>query len=110
MKLTFWLLALFLAAGMIALAAKYNSGYVLLVVQSYRIELSLNMLLVLLVALFFIFYFIVRLLSVTLRLPTIIRTFRMQRRHEAAYMALLNGTKEFLEGRYAKAEKLQIER
>ena len=105
MKLAFWLLALFLAAGVIALAAKYNSGYVLLVVQSYRIELSLNMLLVLLVALFFIFYFIVRLLSVTLRLPTTIRTFRTQRRHEAAHMALLNGTKEFLEGRYAKAEK-----
>ncbi len=105
MKLAFWLLALFIAAGVIALAAKYNSGYILIVMQSYRIELSLNMLLVLLVALFFIFYFIVRLLSVTFRLPSKVRAFRKQRRHEAAHMALLNGTKEFLEGRYTKAEK-----
>jgi len=105
MKLAFWLLTLFLAAGVIALAAKYNTGYVLLVAQEYRIELSLNMLLVLLVALFFICYFIVRLLIATLRLPTMVREFRTRRRHQAAHMALLNGVKAFLEGRYARAEK-----
>ena len=55
MKLAFWLLTLIIAAGVIAFAAKYNSGYVLLVAQEYRIELSLNMLLVLLIALFFIY-------------------------------------------------------
>ena len=105
MKLVFWLLALCTAAAVIALAAKHNNGYVLLVAQPYRIELSLNMLVVLLVALFFIGYFAVRLASITLRLPTEVRKFRMQRRHEAAHVAMLNGIKAFLEGRYAKAEK-----
>lgn len=105
MKLVFWLLALCTAAAVMALAAKHNNGYVLLVAQPYRIELSLNMLVVLLVALFFIGYFAVRLSSITLRLPTEVRKFRMQRRHEAAHVAMLNGIKAFLEGRYAKAEK-----
>ena len=63
MKLVIWLLALFAAAAAIALAAKYNNGYVLLVVQPYRIELSLNMLVVLLVALFFLFRFSLRIKS-----------------------------------------------
>ena len=100
MKLVFWLLTLILAAGAIAFAAKYNSGYVLLVAQEYRIELSLNMLLVLLVVLFFICYFIVRLIIATLRLPTKIRESRIRKRHEAAHVTLLRGMKEFLEGRY----------
>ena len=105
MKLVFWLLTLIVAAGVIAFAAKYNSGYVLLVAQEYRIELSLNMFLVLLIALFFICYFIVRLIFATLRLPSTLRKFRIRKRHEAAHVALLNGMKEFLEGRYTKAEK-----
>jgi len=105
MKLVFWLLALCTAAVVMALAAKHNSGYVLLVAQPYRIELSLNMLIVLLVALFFIGYFAVRLASITLRLPTEVRKFRMRRRYEAAHVAMLDGIKAFLEGSYAKAEK-----
>jgi HemY protein len=108
MKLTIWLLALFAAAAVVALAAKHNSGYVLLVAQPYRIELSLNMLVVLLVALFFIGYFVVRLVSITLRLPTEVRKFRTRRRHEEAQEAMLNGIKAFLEERYAKAEKTAV--
>ncbi len=108
MKLTIWLLALFAVAAVVALAAKHNSGYVLLVAQPYRIELSLNMLVVLLVALFFIGYFVVRLVSITLRLPTEVRKFRTRRRHEEAQEAMLNGIKAFLEERYAKAEKTAV--
>ena len=44
MKLVLWLLALCTVAAVMALAAKHNNGYVLLVAQPYRIELSLNML------------------------------------------------------------------
>jgi HemY protein len=105
MKLVIWLLALFAAAAAIALAAKYNNGYVLLVVQPYRIELSLNMLVVLLVALFFIGYFLVRLARITLRLPTEIRKFRTRRHHDAAHVAMLNGIKAYFQGSYTNAEK-----
>ena len=105
MRLVFWLLALCIAAVAVALAAKYNSGYVLLVVQPYRIELSLNLLVVLLLAVFLVGYFVVRLIGISLRLPTEIRESRLHRRREKARAAMLDGLKAFFEGRYAKAEK-----
>ena len=105
MRRVFWLLAICIAAVAVAIAASYNSGYVLLVVQPYRIELSLNLLLVLLLAVFVLGYFVVRLISITLRLPTEIRESRMNRRREKAHSAMLDGIKSFLEGRYVKAEK-----
>ena len=70
MKGVLWLLALFAVAVAVTLATRYNSGYVLVVAQPYRIELSLNFLAVLLVVAFFISYFVVRLAVITLRLPT----------------------------------------
>ncbi len=105
MRRVFWLLAICIAAVAIAIAASYNTGYVLLVVQPYRIELSLNLLLVLLLAVFVLGYFVVRLISITLRLPTEIRESRMNRRRKKAHAAMIDGIKSFLEGRYAKAEK-----
>lgn len=108
MKLVFWLLALCIAAVAVALAATYNSGYVLLVVQPYRIELSLNLLLAILLAVFLVGYFVVRLIGITLRLPTEIRESRLHRRREKARTAMLDGLKAFFEGRYAKAEKSAV--
>lgn len=105
MKGVLWLLALFAVAVAVTLAARYNSGYVLVVAQPYRIELSLNLLAVLLVAAFFISYFVVRLAIITLRLPAEVSEFRLQRRREKAQSVMLDGLKAFFEGRYAKAEK-----
>tara|TARA_B100000686_G_scaffold178572_1_gene185535 strand:- start:13391 stop:14650 length:1260 start_codon:yes stop_codon:yes gene_type:complete len=105
MKVIFWLLTLIIAAGIIAFATKYNEGYVVLVAQEYRIELTLNMLLVLQIILFSIFYFLLRIIIATLKLPSNIRKFRIKKNHENANLTLLNAIKEFLEGRYVKAEK-----
>ena len=105
MKGALWLLALFLIAVAVTLAAKYNSGYVLVVAQPYRIELSLNLLAVLLLVIFFIAYFVVRLAVITFRLPAEVSGFRLRRRREKARMMMLDGLRAFFEGRYAKAEK-----
>ncbi|MDE2365300.1 MAG: heme biosynthesis protein HemY [Betaproteobacteria bacterium] len=105
MKAAFWLLALFGVAVAATLAAKYNNGYVLVVAHPYRIELSLNLLAVLLLATFFVAYFLVRLAVITLRLPREVSEFRLRRRREKARRAMLDGLRAFLEGRYAKAEK-----
>ncbi|MDN5850989.1 MAG: hypothetical protein L0H63_15365, partial [Nitrococcus sp.] len=80
MKGAVWLLVLFAVAVAVTLAAKYNSGYVLVVAHPYRIELSLNLLAVLLVVAFFLVYFVVRLAVITLRLPTEVSEFRQRRR------------------------------
>lgn len=105
MKWALWLLVLFSVAVAVTLAARYNSGYVLVVAQPYRLELSLNLMAVLLLALFFLTYFIVRLAVITLRLPAEVKEFRSRRRSEKARSAMLDGLKAFFEGSYAKAEK-----
>jgi HemY protein len=105
MRGALWLLALFAIAVAVTLATQYNSGYVLVVAQPYRIELSLNLLAILLMVAFFISYFVVRLAVITFRLPTEISEFRLRRRREKARRAMLDGLKAFFEGRYAKAEK-----
>jgi HemY protein len=78
---------------------------VLLVAQPYRIELSLNLLLVLLATGFILGYFVVRLLGIALNLPTEVRAFRLRRNHEKAHTAMLDGLEAYFEGRYARAEK-----
>ncbi|KIO48803.1 heme biosynthesis HemY N-terminal domain-containing protein [Nitrosospira sp. NpAV] len=105
MKWVLWLLALFAVAVAVTLATRYNSGYVLVVAPPYRVELSLNLLAVLLVVLFVVAYFVVRLAIITLRLPTEVGEFRLRRRRDKAREMMLDGLKAFFEGRYAKAEK-----
>lgn len=104
MKVALWLLVLFAVAVAATLAAK-NSGYILIVAQPYRVELSLNLMVLLLLVAFFILYFFVRLAAITLRLPAEVGEFRLRRRRQKAHKAMLEGFKAFLEGRYDKAEK-----
>ena len=105
MKAALWLLALFFFAVAVTLGALYNSGYVLVVAPPYRIELSLNLLVAVLLALLFIAYFVVRLAVITIRLPTEVRDFRARQRHEKAHAAMMEGLRAYFEGRYAKAER-----
>ena len=104
MKVALWLLALFFFAVAVTLGARYNSGYVLVVAPPYRIELSLNLLVAVLLALLFIAYFVVRLAVITIRLPTEVSDFRARRRREKAHAAMMDGLRAYFEGRYAKAE------
>jgi HemY protein len=104
-KAALWLLALFFFAVAVTLGALYNSGYVLVVAPPYRIELSLNLLVAVLLALLFIAYFVVRLAVITIRLPTEVRDFRARQRHEKAHAAMMEGLRAYFEGRYAKAER-----
>ncbi len=105
MKGAIWLVVLFLFAVVVAFAASSNNGYVLVVAQPYRIELSLNLLVVLLLSTILIGYFVVRLLVITLRLPREVREFRARRRREKALRGMLDGLKAFFEGSYPKAQK-----
>jgi HemY protein len=60
MKVFFWVLALFAIAVGTVVAARYNSGYMLLALGGQRLELSVNFAVFLLVAGFAILYFLVR--------------------------------------------------
>ena len=98
MRLILWLLALFAAAVAVALAAKYNTGQVILIMQPYQGELPLNIFLIGLLVAFFVFYLAVRLLAG-------IFGFNRRHRHKKAEYMLLTGIKAYFEGNYARAKK-----
>jgi HemY protein len=101
----FWVLLLAAAAVAITLAARYNAGYVLLVLHPYRVELSLNFLIALMLIGFAALYALLRALAHALRLPNQVRRFRERRRLERAADSLYAALRAYFEGRYAQAEK-----
>jgi HemY protein len=105
MKTAIWIVGIATLAVALTLAARYNSGYALLVLPSYRIELSLNLLLVLAVVTFAIGYLVVRAVLAALVLPRRVREYRLARRKEKARSALLEALHEYFAGRYGRAEK-----
>lgn len=105
MRALLWVVAIaVLAAGFVA-AGRYNTGYALFVFSPYRVEMSLNLLFVLLVAAFILGYFALRVISGTLRLPRQVQQYRAARRKGQAHAALVETVREFLTARYARAEK-----
>ena len=67
MRTLVWIVGITVLAVALTLAAHYNPGYVLLVLPPYRVEFSLNLLIVALVAGFIAGYAVVRFVSATLR-------------------------------------------
>jgi HemY protein len=109
MRAVFWIVAICaIGAGLVA-AARYNTGYALLVSPPYRIELSLNLVAVLLIAAFVVAYLAVRMISGTMRLPARVQAYRSLRRREKGHARLAEAVHEFFGGRYAAAEKAASE-
>ena len=105
MRFLFWFLLLAIAAVVAALAAKLNSGYALLVAPPYRIELSLNLLLILIVGGFLLLYFGLRMVARTVQLPAQVRQWRRQQKEQRARGKLDAAVVALLEGRYGKAQQ-----
>lgn len=105
MRALIWLVALFAIAAGLAVAARYNDGYVLIVANPWRVELSLNFLVVLLVAGFALLYLMSRLVAKTLAMPAQVAAFHARKRHEKAIDALVNATRLQIEGRHGQALK-----
>jgi len=105
MRALLWLLTLAALAVGLSLAARYNDGYVLFVLPPWRVEISLNLLLVLQGATFVLLYLILRTVANTLSLPEKVREFRQRRTREKAAVALAEATRLLQEGRYGHALK-----
>jgi HemY protein len=104
-RVLFWFLMLAAAAVVVALAVKLNAGYALLVAPPYRIELSLNLLLLIVVGGFVALYLSIRLVVRTLRLPDQVRAWRRQQKIERARTKQDSAVIALLEGRYGKASQ-----
>lgn len=109
MRALVWVIGLSALAAGLVIAARYNTGYALLVSPPYRIELSLNLLAALALCAFFLGYVAVRLISGTIRLPARVQAYRVSRRRQKADALLAEALQEFFAGRYARAEKAAAE-
>ncbi|HSS70762.1 MAG TPA: heme biosynthesis HemY N-terminal domain-containing protein [Casimicrobiaceae bacterium] len=109
MRLLFWFLLIAVAAVAAALAAKLTHGYALLVAPPYRIELSLNLLVILAIASFFTLYLLSQMAMRTAELPGRVRAWRAQQKRESARAKQDAAIVALLEGRYGKAQQLAQE-
>lgn len=105
MKVLAWIVTIAALGVGLTLAARYNTGYVLLVLPAHRIEFSLNLLLALLVMGFTAGYVLVRLVSATLGLPRQVQEYRSARSSAKARATLLEALYEYFAGRYGRAEQ-----
>jgi HemY protein len=105
MRLLLWLVALMAAAIGIAVTARYNPGNVVLFYPPYRADLSLNLFVVLEVALFALAYVVVRTISATMNMPSRVAAYRQRKRERDANKGLREALKSLFEGRFGHAEK-----
>ncbi|HUW37730.1 MAG TPA: heme biosynthesis HemY N-terminal domain-containing protein [Rhodocyclaceae bacterium] len=108
MRLLLWLLTLAALAVGLALAARYNDGYALLVLPPWRAELSLNLLILIEIIAFLLLYLVLRAVANTLALPQTVRAYRARRQREQAERALADALRYFFEGRYGHALKSAV--
>ena len=106
MRAALWLLALFGVAVAIALFAGNNQGTVTLFWPPYRIDLSLNLVLLLLVAGFVFLHAALRALSALFDLPQQATRWRNQQKERALHALLVDGIAHLLAGRFLRARKL----
>lgn len=108
MKGLLWLILLSALAAAVTLIARENTGYVILVAGGYRVELSLNLLVVLLLAGFVGLYLAVRLIANAFTLPRRVREYRERRRQRRGHNLLLAALSAYFQGEYARAEKAAL--
>lgn len=105
MRAALWFLALFGMAVAVALFAGNNQGTVTVFWPPYRVDLSLNLVLLLLVGLFFVLYVALRALAVLLALPRQARDWRAQRLERVMHAGLLDSLSHLAAGRFIRARK-----
>src|SRR5258706_7788075 len=105
MRFAIWSVILAIVAVTIALLAKDSNGYVVIVSAPYRIELSLNLLIFLVLAGYLAFYTLARLVTTLVAIPARVRAYRAERVHTRLRQSLNDALLAFFQGRYASAEK-----
>ncbi|OYY99383.1 MAG: heme biosynthesis protein HemY [Polaromonas sp. 28-63-22] len=105
MRAALWLLALFGVAVSAALVAGNNQAVVTLFWPPYRVDLSFNLVVLLLAALFLLLYLASRALTALVSLPLEARRWRAQQKERAMFGSLLDSLAHQLAGRYIRATK-----
>ena len=105
MKFVIWITGLFALAVLVGLASTLNTGYAILFLPPWRMEVSFNLLLLGIVVLIVLAYAVMRVISITAGLPAEVKRFQRQKKLKAARHALREAGIAFFEGRFQKAER-----
>lgn len=108
MRAAIWLIGLFAIAVAAALFAGSNQGSVTLYWPPYRIDFSLNMVVVLLLLGFVVLYGALRGISVMFELPKQAKRWRVQQKERAMHGAALDAVTQLQAGRFVRARKAAL--
>lgn len=93
------------AAIGVAVTARFNPGNVVFFYPPHRIDMSLNLFVVLTVLLFLLLYWLVRAIGATLAMPQRVAAYRQRKREREGNKGLRDALKALFEGRFGHAEK-----
>lgn len=105
MRAALWFLGLFGMAVAIALFAGNNQGTITVFWPPYRVDLSLNLVVLLLALLFLTLHVALRALAALFAIPGHARSWRIQHQERAMHIALLDALSHLLAGRFIRARK-----
>jgi HemY protein len=105
MRALLWFLILAAVAAGLAVAGRYNDGYALVVLPPWRIELSFNLLAILVISACGVIYLLLHAIATVVRMPGAVAEFRQRRAKARADSALRDAVLYLQEGRYSQAIK-----
>ena len=105
MRAAIWLLALFAVAAAVALFAGNNQGTITVFWPPWRVDLSLNLVLVILLVAFVLLHAALRALAALFSLPKQARQWRVQQKERALHTALLDAMVQLMAGRFSRARR-----
>ena len=109
MRLALWLLALFAFAVALALGLSQQVGTVTVFVPPYRIDISVNLVVIGLATFFALLYVALRGMTGLWVLPQQARRWRLQQRERSAQAHLLNAQIGWVTGRYLRSRKAALQ-
>lgn len=105
MRTWFWTLLVFIGAVALALVLRDHDGNVLILVEPWRIEVSLTFAVLLLIAAFVVLHVLLRLITWVSHSPDRYRSWRSVRAQRRDHNLMASGWIHLLEGRYEQADK-----
>lgn len=105
MRAVFWLMALFGVAAASALFAAGNPGTVTVFWPPYRVDLSLNLVLLVLLVSFVVLHLALRGFSAFASIPAQARRWRAQHRERLVHAALVDALVHLVAGRFVRSRK-----
>lgn len=108
MRWALWFIGLFGVAVALALFVSGNPGTVTVYWSPHRVDLSLNMVVLVLVLLFGLIHYALRALAALFSLPRQARVWRLRYQERAMHGALMDALTHFVAGRFIRARKAAL--